>query len=289
LRAGASPSPPPAKAAGEVSGLPPELVFRTSARLVEIYATVTDDRGRYVDNLGRSDFTVLDNGKPVEIGTFENLESGVSVALLLDTTGSMAAALPALRNSALKLIDDLRPIDSVAVYGFNETTFELQPFTTDKGAAKRAVLHTRYMGSTALHDALVHVTGDISGRTGKKAIVVFTDGADNMSTLTADAVVRQARAAGVPVYAMAHGEALTDRVLLKNLNALANATGGLSFAVHGAAEMNSVFDHVSHDIAHGYLLSFKPAAGEKRAWRTLELVLRDGRGRKVRAREGYFP
>jgi VWFA-related protein len=285
----ASPNPAPAELAAAAAGPPPEALFRTSARLVEIYATVTEDRGRYVGNLRRGDFTVLDDGQSVEINTFESLETGVSVAVLLDTTGSMAAALPALRNAALKLIDDLRPIDSVAVYAFNETTFDLQPFTTDKGAARRAVLHTRFGGSTALDDALVRVTRDISGRTGKKAIVVFTDGADNKSVLTADTAIRQAKAAGVPVYAMAHGDALKDAALLKNLSALASSTGGLSFAVHDAAEMNAVFDHVSHDVEHGYLLSFKPTAAEKGPWRKLELVLRDGKGRRVRAREGYFP
>jgi VWFA-related protein len=285
----ASPNPAPAALAGEASAPRTEALFRASARLVEIYAEITDDRGRYADNLGRADFTVLDNGQPVEINTFESLDTGVSVALLLDTTGSMAASLPALRNAALKLIEDLRPIDSVAVYAFNENTFELQPFTTDKDAAKRAVLHTRFMGYTALDDALVRVTWEISGRTGKKAIVVFTDGADNRSVLTSEAAIRQARSAGVPVYAMAHGDALQDAALLKNLNTLAGATGGLAFAVHDAAEMNAVFDHVSHDVEHGYLLSFKPAAAENGAWRKLELVLRNGKGWRVRAREGYFP
>jgi VWFA-related protein len=200
----------------------------------------------------------------------------------------MAAALAALRSSALKLIDDLRPIDSVAAYSFNDSTEELQAFTTDKAAIKLAVLHIRHKGTTALHDALVRVTKQISPRTGKKAIVVFTDGADNSSLLASDAAIRAAKEAGVPVYAMAYGDALKSPVLLANLEAIANATGGLSLPVRDAAEMNSVFARVSHDITHGYLLSFKPTAVDKR-WHALQLVLRNPQGRKVRARGGYFP
>ena len=128
-----------------------------SGRLVEVYATVTDGRGRYVDNLTRGDFSILDQKNPQNITAFEPQSNEVSCVLLLDTTGSMQNALPALKNAALRLISELRPEDSVAVYTFSESVTELQPFTTDKAAAKRAVLHTQAFGETALYDALARV------------------------------------------------------------------------------------------------------------------------------------
>jgi Ca-activated chloride channel family protein len=90
----------------------------------------------------------------------------------------MQNALPPLKSAALKLIGEMRPTDAVAVYSFNVAVTELQPFTTDKAAAERAILRIRAEGATALYDALVRVNRDLAGRTGKKAIVVFTDGSD---------------------------------------------------------------------------------------------------------------
>jgi VWFA-related protein len=267
-------------------------VFRASARLVEVYATVTEE-GHFVDNLGPKDFTLLDNGTQVPFGTFENRAAGVTVALVLDTTGSMMAALPALKGSALKLIDDLRPIDTVAVYSFNESVNELQSFTTNKDLARRAILRTRAAGNTGLHDALVRVSHDLAGRSGKKAIVVFTDGADNVSALTADAVIRAANSANVRVYTISHGDALASHDLTDELANLARSTGGLSFAIANPSQIDGVFEHIAQDLLHGYFLAFQPAPVDgSREWRTIQIVLRDNgdvNPPKARARSGYFP
>lgn len=279
--------------AAPAAGAPTEAIFRITANLVEINATITTEGGRYLDNLERADFTVLDNGKPVPFGTFENRTAGVTVALVLDTTGSMWAALPALKSSAIRLIDDLRPVDTVAVYGFNQSVSELQPFTRNKDQAKRAVLRARASGVTGLHDALVRVIRDLSARPGKKVVVVFTDGADNVSALTPDAVIRRANTGNVAVYAIAHGDAKKDHDLTNQLDRLADATGGLSFAIADPTQIRAVFEHIARDLLHGYLLAFQPAAPNGgQEWHSLQIVLRDDDTRldtpKVRVRDGYF-
>jgi Ca-activated chloride channel family protein len=284
-----APDDSPGDSSGNSSNRAPAAVFRTSARLVEVYATVSDERGRYIDGLNANDFTVLENGKPVPTIAFEARASSLSVALLFDTTGSMLTALPALKSAALKLIGDLRPIDWVSVYSFSDSVHELLPFTTDKNAARRAVLRTRAFGGTALYDALVRVNCDLAARSGKKVIVVFTDGADNSSVLTTQTAIERARKAGTPIYTIAQGEALQTPALLKQLAAVSRSTGGVAFAIHSTAEISLVFDSVSQDLTHGYLLAFQPPAVENNAWRSIEVVLRGSKGRKVRAREGYFP
>jgi VWFA-related protein len=201
----------------------------------------------------------------------------------------MQNALPALKNAALDLIGDLRAEDSVAVYCFNKTVTELQGFTTDKGSAKRAVLRTQASGPTALYDALTRVGLDFSGRAGKKVIVVFTDGDDNFSMLTSDTAILRAKTAGVPVYTIAQGEALDRPEFLKQLAAVSKATGGEAFVIREPREIGSVFVKVSEDLSHGYLLTFQPAPAEDHEWRTIEVQLKDARGHKVRAREGFFP
>jgi VWFA-related protein len=265
-----------------------EALFQANARLVEVYATVTDG-GRYVDDLGRDAFKVREGGKDLPLAAFENRASGVSCALLLDTTASMQAALPALKSTALKLIGELRPIDSMAVYSFSDAVTQLQPFTTDKSAAGSAVLRTQAFGKTALYDALVRVGRDLVGRGGKKVIVVFTAGADNTSALSGDTAVRRAKAVGVPVYTIALGDALADRELVKQLASVAKATGGASFTIQSPSEIRAVFESVAQDLMHGYLLAFQPPPGDDHGWRALEVLLRSSGGRKVRAREGYYP
>jgi len=279
------PAPLPVVAEPEPSAVPD---VRTTSRLVEVYATVTDGRGRYVDNLPADQFTILDQSQPQKVVAFESEFSEVSCALLLDTTGSMRDALPALKNAALKLISDLRAEDFVAVYNFNETVTALQPFTHDMGAAKRAVMSTFADGDTAMFDALARVSQDMIGRGGKKVIVLFTDGKDNASTLTAEAAIQRAKGVGVPVYTIAQGEALLHPEYLKQLEGISKSTGGVAFKIQNPNEIGGVFEKVSEDLSHGYLLSFQPSA-EGHVWRPIEVGVRGAKGQKVRAREGYYP
>ncbi len=280
---------PAGTAPAVVDPSPAEAMFRADGRLVEVYATITDSGGHFIDDLPRERFTIVDQGKQPKIVAFEPRSSEVSVALLLDTTGSMQNALPALKNAALRLIEDLRPSDSVAVYSFEYSVHELQPFTTDKDSAKRAVLRTQAFGETALYDALTRVGRDLGGRAGKKVIVLFTDGNDNSSTLTSDTAVMRAKAAGVPIYTVAQGDAVTHPELIKQLAAVSKSTGGESFVIHEPHEIRAVFDKVSAELSHGYLLVFQPDASEDRSWRNIEVGLQGVKGGKVRAREGYYP
>jgi VWFA-related protein len=278
---GAGTPDPPAPPAGD-------LVFRAGGRIVEAYTTVTDGRGHYVDNLSKDRFSVLEEGQPKPVFAFEDHAASVSVALVFDTTGSMVAALPSVKVAAMQLVDDLRANDSVAVYSFNDTVSELQGFTSDKDAAKRAILKTHAAGITALYDALVRVNHDLALRGGKKVIVVFTDGSDNASMLPSDVAIARARARGVPIYTIAEGEALIHPELLEQLSNLSKSTGGSAFLIRKLSDISTVFEKVSQDLLHGYLVAFQPSPGDNHAWRRIEVVLDGDKGLHVRAREGFF-
>jgi len=285
--AGSAPVELPHPASASESA-PIEADFRVSARLVEVYATVKDSRGRYLDDLTADQFTVLDEHQSQQVVAFEAQGSEVSCALLLDTTGSMQLALPSLKGAALKLIADLRPADSAAVYSFNDSVAELQPLTTDKAAVSRAIVRTHAQGETALYDALTEITHDLAGRPGKKVIVLFTDGKDNSSTLTADSAINRAKLAGIPVYTISEGEAVSEPALIAQLAGISKATGGEAFVIRNPGEIAKVFEKVSEDLAHGYLLSFPPPSVDTNAWRAIEVNVQL-KGAKVHSREGYFP
>lgn len=272
--------------AAGLAGQTPEIQFQSEVRLVEVYATVLDQKGKYVDGLERGRFQVMDDGRPQPIAVFEANSSDLSCAILLDTTGSMARSLPVVKNAILRLVDQFRPGDAVAVYGFSTQLALLQDFTTDREAVKRAVLRTRPSGRTALFDALSQVAKDISRRNGKKVVVVFTDGQDNASVLNAGAATARAKKIGVPVYTVAQGEALNSPVLVRQLKEMAQHSGGLAYAVRRPGDVEAVFEDISKDLQHTYLLAYKaPPAGEAR-WRPIQVEVR---GYRVRAREGYLP
>lgn len=141
----------------------PTATIKVQVRLVEVYASVHDQKGHFVDGLSRENFEVLEDGKPQQIAAFDSTSQSLSCAVLLDTTGSMNEALPRVKNATVKLIDELNPEDSVAIFTFDQRLVVRQEFTTDKSAAKRAALRTRAEGATALFDALSEASQSAPG------------------------------------------------------------------------------------------------------------------------------
>ncbi len=267
----------------------PVTVFKSEVGLVEVYATVYDHRGQHVRGLTRERFEVRDEGEQRPIAAFETESSFLTCALVLDTSGSMHKALPVVKRAVLLLIDELREGDSVGIYGMSSTVRNLQGFTTDKSAAKRAVLRTRPAGRTALFDAISFVTRALSERAGKKALVVFTDGQDNASVLNPAAAMNRAKKAGIPVYTVAHGEALESRDLVARLKDLSQMTGGIAYAMRSSKQAAKIFQAISLDVQHMYMLAYRAPQPTERRWRKIEVSVKNLKKGRIRAKLGYFP
>lgn len=265
------------------------VVFKSDVRLVEVYATVFDHQGRYLDGLNGSSFALLDEGVRQPIVTFESNQSNLSCAILLDTTGSMFRALPGVKNAVLRLIDQFRDEDPLAVYSFNTSLDVLQDFSTDKSALKSAVLRTRAAGQTALFDAISQAAIAIGKRNGKKSMIVFTDGDDNASVLNANAALSRVKKLGIPIYTIAEGEAVRSPALSRGLKEISRFTGGVAYTVKKPRDVESVFQDISEDLQHGYLLTYKPPEAHGFGWRKIQLELSGAKDYRIRAREGYLP
>lgn len=266
----------------------PTPLFRAEARVVEVYATVLDHRGRYLDGIPRAAFHIRDNGQLQPIASFESNASKLSCAILMDTTGSMRDSLPTIKNAIRRLIDELRDEDAVAVYGFNTTLALLQDFTADKSSALTAVMRTRAAGRTALFDALTRVMLDIAGRGGKKAVVVYTDGDDNSSSLNPQAVIDRAKKSAIPVYTVAQGEARHSESLMKKLREMARLTGGQTYGSKDAHESARIFQDISAELQHTYMLSYRPESRDQ-SWHQIRVSLDGVKDYVIRSKEGYFP
>ena len=267
----------------------PAPVFRVDSRLVEVYATIRDAHGKYLDDLPRERFQVFDNGEPQPLVSFESDSGRLACAILIDTTGSMTAVLPVVKNSIINLIDELRDTDEVAVYSFSTALNRLQDFTTDKAAAKQSVLRARAAGETALFDAISALAREVSPRSGKKAILVFTDGADNASLLNGRNAIERSKKAGVPIYAIAEGEALQSKKLLEELKDISEMTGGQVYQARKTSEISAIFQKISADLQHIYLLAYKPPPAAAPKWRTIQLTVTGLKEARIRAKEGYLP
>ena len=267
----------------------PSTTIKVQVRLVEVYASVHDKKGHFVDGLSRENFQVLEDGKPQQIAAFDSTSQSLSCAILLDTTGSMNEALPRVKNATVKLIDELDPEDSVAIFTFDQRLVVRQEFTTDKSAAKRAALRTRAEGATALFDALSEASQELSQRSGKKVLILFTDGDDNSSALNANAAVARAKKAGVPLYTIAEGEATRSKNLRKLLDDLSQRTGGAAYEVKKPGDIEQVFHEISEDLRHLYMISYRPPGDmHDGKWRKIDLLLNGPKDYHVRAKEGYF-
>ena len=159
-------------------------VFRTGIELVNVAATVTDARGRFVGGLTKDDFRVYEDGEPVEITQFDNERVPVSLGIALDTSGSMdGRKMEAARNALDRFLYDLLgPDDEIFLYRFDYTPVLLQDWTTSRDRLRRAIRDIRPRGGTALYDAVADSVPRVAeGRHRKKALLIISDGNDTTS------------------------------------------------------------------------------------------------------------
>jgi Ca-activated chloride channel homolog len=158
-----------------------QTTLNVDVRMIEVYAAVSDARGRPVTNLQSEDFYVMEDNRPQQIRVFEPESSAITIALLVDTTGSMNDELPRVRNAVARLLEAVKPEDNVGLFTFASGLNTLSNFSTNRSTTLNAIFKARAAGQTALFDSLALLSRQISRNAGKKAIVLFTDGDDNSS------------------------------------------------------------------------------------------------------------
>ena len=255
------------------------------ARVVSLSPIVTDSGGRYVRGLVREDFSVSVDGQPQAIETFESVNSALSVVLVLDQSSSMALKLRSSRAAALEFLAALKPGDRAAVLTFASNVVGFTPFSTDRAAARRALEAARVSGETALYDAASVALRKLRETSGRRAVVLFTDGEDNRSRMSIDQVVDLARATEASVFTVAQGTAEV-RSLLRGLDRLARETGGRAWSISSIKSLSDVFREVVAELENQYFLTFTPADQRPRTWHRVEVRTRKP-GLTVRARTSF--
>jgi VWFA-related protein len=260
-------------------------VFRAEVGVVRVEVSVTKD-GQPVRGLTAGDFEVRDNGRSQEVRLLLDEEAPIDAVLVLDLSGSVRGAKrAALRGGAAAFLDGLRPGESAALVAFRDEVELLEDFTPDRTRLFEALDRTEPRGSTALRDA-VYAALRLSPLAGHRfALVVFSDGVDNVSVLESSEVLEAASRTQGIVYGVGvrqRGDAPSD--FLPNV---VRATGGRYFEALSDRDLGRRFADVLADIRSRYVLSYAAAGAPEAGWHELAVRLRRGRG-DVLARSGYW-
>ena len=162
-------------------GDPGEEVLKISADLVSFPVSVVDRQGRNIFDLQKEEFLIFEDGKPQEIAFFATTEQPFTVVLMLDISRSTRFKITDIQSVAIAFLDQLRPEDKVMVIAFAEEVFTLSAFTNDRDQLRRAIRGTRFRDGTSMYDAFKLTIERLKRISGRKAIVMFTDGVDTTS------------------------------------------------------------------------------------------------------------
>jgi Ca-activated chloride channel family protein len=261
--------------------------FSSSVQLVEVYATVTDARGELVTGLRQSDFTLFEDDERQVVSAFAAGEFPLTVALGVDRSWSMAGdRLRLAKQASQAFLRELKPADRSMVLAISNEADVIAPLSADRPAQSRAVAALDPWSTTALHDAIIAALDRLEPEPGRQALVLFSDGADRYSAASAAQVVARARRSNALIYPIALGR---ERPPL--LAELAVLTGGRSFLLRDARDLEPTLATIARELRYQYLLGYVPAnplvRGE-REWRSIRVSV-NGRqpGLRVRARDGY--
>jgi len=258
--------------------------FTSGVSLVEVYATVTDRSGQPVPGLTASDFSVLEDGTPQAITAFAAGNFPLSLAIAIDRSFSMTAGhdrVPAVKTAARALVNALRAEDQVMILAIGSGSEIVAPLATDRRIALRAIEALEPWGTTPLYDAIPIAIDATQRATGRRALVIFSDGRDRYSDTTAAQLLEFARRHDVLVYPIAVGDARPPL-----FTELAAATGGRSLFVRNASrDLTDEATGVARELRWQYLLGYKPRS-EPAGWHAIDVRVNRADVR-VRARDGY--
>ena len=266
--------------------------FKTGTQVVPVYVTVVDEQKRLVPDLGREDFEVLDNGKPVTLTQFDNEPEPFSVVVMLDTSASMTGSLELLESAAEQFVIRLLPEDQGMVGAFNDKIeFPIASFTSDRDELAAALKEMDFGNPTRLYDAVAASIEQLRMVQGRRVVLVFTDGEDTASKIGMGRVLDEAREDEVMIYAIGleseyfNGQRKVRSRPDRGLRRLADETGGGYFELKKTDELGSTFTRVAQELHSQYVLGFAPANDGK--LHKLEVRVKKA-GMTPRARKSYL-
>jgi Ca-activated chloride channel family protein len=253
---------------------------------MQLTVTVTDSHGRFVRGLTREDFRVYDDDVLQPLSGFAAENVALEIFVAVDVSGSMKAAMPTVKLAVRKFLSALRPTDRVTLVGFNDNVFTLARPTADLATRLAAVDRLSPWGGTALYDVIVKSIDQLGRQTGRRALVVFTDGEDLNSRVPEEAAEQRLESSDAVLYPIGQGRAPKMEALKRVLERLAQKSGGRAF-FEDLDELDAAFTRIVEELSNQYLLGYpRPDAAREGNWRKQRVEI-PGRDLKIRTRQGY--
>jgi Ca-activated chloride channel homolog len=263
---------------------------------VVLDVSVLNRKGGFVSGLEKEHFQVYDNGRLQEIEYFAHEDVPVTIGVVVDASGSMRPKRAEVISAGLAFIQASNPNDELfLIYFNNDVSVGLGPeqkFTNELPVLREALLRLTCVGQTALYDAVGGALEHLQeGRFDKKALLVISDGADNVSRRKFSDVLEMTRRSKAVIYTISlYDEENSDRNA-RILGSLSKASGGEFFSPSSVSEIVELCRRIARDIRNLYTISYKPSEGSRDgSYHSIKVEAKaPGQERlTVRSREGYF-
>ncbi|MFQ5876956.1 MAG: VWA domain-containing protein [Acidobacteriota bacterium] len=273
-------------------------------RLVNVFATVRDRRGRVVLDLKEEDFRLVEDGVPQTITHFSSARVPLTVALLIDASNSMnlGGKIAFARKAAEAFVESAGPDDRLMVVAFNDEVRELVGATSEAPRLKEAIASIRAEGGTALYDAIYRIADRMAAAEGRRAIVLLSDGRDQAlaedepgSLHLFEEALEKAHRAEVAIYSVGLGRHLDAemdvprlRSLKEILETFARQTGGRAYFPSRPGRLSRIYRQIAADLKAQYSLAYTSANRARDGrWRSISVEVKDP-DLTVQARAGYY-
>ncbi|MBZ5629529.1 MAG: VWA domain-containing protein [Acidobacteriia bacterium] len=273
-----------------------QRAFKSSVDLVLVNVTVTDSHDRLVHDLRASDFLLADDRNPQHIRYFSSEDLPISVAVVVDASGSMANKFEQARSAAIEFFRSSNPQDEFAVVTLSDKPRLLTHFTDSLEEIKSVLQPIQPGGETALWDAVYLGLQEMrTARYGKKALLVISDGGDNSSRYTQAEIKSVLQEADVQLYAIDIFERFPktneERSGLLALDEVTSATGGRAFLTHDSNDLHRAVRQISEELRTQYVLGYLPDKSMRDGkWHKIKVEMNATKPRKLRiyAKKGYY-
>jgi Ca-activated chloride channel family protein len=229
-------------------------------------------------------------------GTVEGVASAVTgsnVFILFDTSNYMfrGRGFVFAQDSIAEFVRTLDHPYQVAFYSYSRDFYRAASLTADRSQVLRGVRETVNGDDSALYNALLMTLKDAAQYTGRKVVVVFSNGPDNSSMVSPEDVDELAQSEGVPIYMISTREAKLDAASAAVFTRMTASTGGEAYFAKSWKDQRDAFNSIRDDLAHLYFMSYYPQPNPNRGWRTIAVRLANPKYKKyrIRTRSGYRP
>ena len=273
----------------------PDIV-KVSSNLVPVPATVVDNQGIAVTNLTLEDFELQVDGQPNPIAEISRAETPVRMAMLFDNSGSLDEAREFEKHAAITFFSNvMRPNDQACIYSVATNVELSQPMTSDVRRLQQTIQgFGKPEGATSLYDAIFESLKYLKPYSGRRVLVIVSDGRDTTSRdeHDFDATLQRLLADESQVYVVQTG--LYDNANIRDLAAerrmqeFAAQTGGAAYIPKSTSDLDNVFAQIAADLAQQYILSYYPAPDKRDGkYHLIAVKVKTRPNARIRARKGF--